>query len=388
MAIIPRPDILYLQSLQPSNMVWAYNQQFTLSLTLNQTLSTFFSSSPWSFSNKNIRTDLELDPLVDHAFTPRFSPDFVKKAFASPPTGLEIILERQKTLESLSSNTSQRELLSDVEEMLYRVITTMIDLDEKRRIGGYSSSSGQMLAGQVTVLTSYIHSVEALSQFSQGSEIFRSLAAYGSKISESDEFKELKRYVDAFTNEYKVTLEVVVDSTGYVQRTSVLDIDVGKKFTPRGLRNRLKLMRLHVSPHEVVSSWINTIYERNKAQMSEFSLLLGPLDFYSSLLRFYDEMEKKNVPLTLPEMLPMERREAFIPAMRNPLLLFQKGDNDTYLIDDGGDIIPNDVSYNHAGDLFHRLWTEQRGKDGVHQRPWHLCSPCTQRCKNPLFSFS
>ena len=141
-------------------------------------------------------------------------------------------------------------------------------------------------------------------------------------------------------------MEVAVDAVGAVTGLNIVGINTSGSFTRNGflpnLRGRGVLGKLGVDHYEIVAQAIDKIVNKNLKQISEASFLLGPLDFYLSALNFYDQMGVKSVVLTLPEIIDMKERATFIPGVRNPLLLYKKGEK---RIEKGNDIVPNDISY-------------------------------------------
>ncbi len=347
MSVIPRPDILYLGEAVPTNTVWGFSPKAEEQpqVYIDEMISALFSQSEHSFNHPEMREDLELDTLVDKAFEPDYCKDFVRKVFSSAPTRRDIILDRQQTLETLFQNADERKRVGDVAQSLNGIVKTLLDIDKQKRVRNFAYTGG-LLAAEVTLLSSYVDIVNSLGELPESSQALRQLREFGRVVKASQDFQELEQYSTAFRNRYTFTLEVAVDAVGAVTGLNIVSINTSGSFTRNGflpnLRGRGVLGKLGVDNYEIVAQAIDKIVNKNLKQISEASFLLGPLDFYLSALRFYEQMEAKGIVLTLPEITGVEERATFIPGVRNPLLLFKKGEK---RIEKGDNIVPNDVSY-------------------------------------------
>lgn len=345
--IIPRPDILYLGEAVPTNTVWGFSPKAEEQpqVYIDEMMSALFTQPEDSFNHPEMREDLELDTLVDKAFEPDYSKEFVRKAFSSAPTRREVILDRQQTLETLFQNPEERRRMGEVAQSLNGIVKTLLDIDKQKRLRNFAYTGG-LLAAEVTLLSGYVDVINSLCELPESSEALRQLGDFGRAVKASDNFRELEQYSDAFRNRYTFTLEVAVDAVGAVTGMNIVGINESGRFTKGGLVQNLQgrrvLGKLGVDNYGIVAQAIDKIVNKNLKQISEASFLLGPLDLYLSALDFYDQMEAKGVELTLPEITEMEERATFIPGVRNPLLLYKKGDK---RIEKGSDIVPNDVSY-------------------------------------------
>ena len=347
MAIIPRPDVLYLGEAVQTNTVWGFSPKAEEQpqVYIDEMMSALFTPPEHSFNHPEMREDLELDTLVDKAFEPNYSKEFVRKVFSSAPTKRDVILDRQKTLEILFQNADERKRIGDVAQSLNGIIKTLLDIDKQKRLRDFAYTGG-LLAAEVTLLSGYVDMIHSLGELPELSQALRQLREFGRTIKTSEDFQELEQYSTAFRNRYTFTLEVAVDPVGAVTGLNIVSINTSGSFTRNGflpnLRGRRVLQKLRVDNYEIVAQAIDKIVNKNLKQISEASFLLGPLDFYLSALRFYDQMEAKGVTLTLPEIIDMKERATFIPGVRNPLLLYKKGEK---RIEKGNDIVPNDISY-------------------------------------------
>lgn len=347
MAVIPRPDILYLGETVPTNTVWGFNPKAEEQpqAYIDEMMSALFTQPEHSFNHPEMREDLELDTLVDKAFEPDYSKEFVRKVFSSAPTKRDVIFDRQQTLETLFQNADERKRVRDVAQSLNGIVKTLLDIDKQKRLRNFAYTGG-LLAAEVTLLSGYVEVINSLGELPEPSQALRQLREFGRVVKASQDFQELEQYSAAFRNRYTFTLEVAVDAVGAVTGLNIVGINTSGSFTRYGflpnLRGRRILGKLRVDHYEIVAQAIDKIVNKNLKQISEASFLLGPLDFYLSALRFYEQMEAKGIVLTLPEITDMEKRATFIPGVRNPLLLYKKGEK---RIEKGSDIVPNDVSY-------------------------------------------
>lgn len=348
MSVIPIPDILYLGEATPTNTVWGFSPKAEEQpqVYIDEMMSALFTQPEHSFNHPEMREDLELDTLVEKAFEPDYSKDFVRKVFASAPTLKDVILDRQQTLETLFQNANERKRVGDVAQSLNAIVRTLLDIDQQERLHNFAYTGG-LLAAEVTVLSGYVDVINSLGELSESSQALRQLREFGRVVKASQDFQELEQYSTAFRNRYTFTLEVTVDAVGAVTKLNIVSINTSGSFTRNGflpnLQGRGVLGKLGVDNYEIVAQAIDKIVNKNLEQISETSFLLGPLDFYLSALRFYEQMEAKGIVLTLPEITDIEERATFIPGVRNPLLLYKKGEK---RIEKGSDIVPNDVSYN------------------------------------------
>jgi len=347
MGVVPKPDTLYLEESRPSNIVWGYSlkAEEQSQAFIDDMLSALFQSSDAAFNHPELREDLELDTLVDQAFRPEFAPEFVRQVFASAPTNRAVVIDRQKTLETLYNEPGQRQELQDIAQSLNGIVQTLIDIDKQKRLKDYAYTGG-LLAAEVTLLSGYVDAIHRLTNLTQSSEALAKLADFGRDIQATGNFRELETYSDAFRNRHTLSLEVAVDAIGAVTGLNIVDIDKSGRFTRRGflpnIGGRLLLGRLKVDEYKIVAQAIDKIIDKNIKQISEATFLLGELDFYLSCLRFYDAMETKGVSMSLPAITDDAERKTHISNVRNPLLLYKKGEKN---IERGKDIIPNDISY-------------------------------------------
>lgn len=345
MTIITRPDILYLQEATPTNMIWGFGPKAEEQpqVYIDQMMSTLFTQPEASFKHPEIKQDLELDVLVEKAFNPRYCRKFVTKALAAAPTTQEVIIDRQRTLETLCQNTEVKEKVSNIAQLLNGLIKTLIRIDQCKQVRNVYSAG--LLAAEVPLLSHYVDVIDSLSQLPESSYVLRKIREFGREIEATDNFQEVKRYSHAFRNRYTFTLEVAVDAIGAISKMNILKINESGRFTKRGfttnMGGRFLLRALEVDKHNVVARMVDGIVNKNLGQISEMSFLLGPLDFYLSALNFYDQMASKGLELALPEIVAKEERAIFVAKAKNPLLLYKKGDK----VEHGRDIVSNDVSY-------------------------------------------
>lgn len=347
MGVIARPDLLYLRATAPANILWGFSPKAEEQpqAYIDEMLSALFTSPEESFNHPELRVDLELDTIIDKAFEPAYSKDFVRKVFASAPTKRDVILDRQQTLETLFQNPEERNKVGTIAQSLNGIIKTLLDLDKQKKLRNFAYT-GSLLAAEVTLLSGYVDVINSLGELPESSQALHQLKEFGRAVKASEDFQELEQYSTAFRNRYTFTLEVAVDAVGAVTRINIVGINESDRFTRKRLVPNLQgnriLDHLGVDNYEIVAQAIDKIVNKNLKQISEASFLLGPLDFYLSALRFYEQMEAKGIALTLPEITDLEERATFIPGLRNPLLLYKKGEKK---IEKGNDIVPNDVSY-------------------------------------------
>ncbi|GEM_PF-4650826 len=352
MGVIARPDILYLQPAVPTNVVWGYNQKAEeqLDVCIDEMLCALLAPPEATFRHPELREDLELDLLVDKAFNPAFCPEFVKRVIATASTDKAIIENRQQTLEYLFQRPDDRTSVEKIALSLNGLVKLLVDIDKQKKLSKINPNvqqySGGLLAAEVTLLSGYVDVVHQLASLPDPSNALQQLAQFGKTIEQSDAFKELETYSIAFRNRHVLTLEVILDAVGGITGVQVTGVQASGSFSRYGLMlNRggeRVLGRFGIDPYTLVAEAIDKIVAKNVQQISEATFLLGPLDMYLSCLRFYEEMAKRDVPLMLPEIKEAEHRDAHIPGVRNPLLLYQKGEK---RIMSGADIVSNDILY-------------------------------------------
>ncbi len=356
--IIPRPDILYFRErLDPVNIFWSHSEEDNVTVS-DRIFGTLHTTPENTFAHDSLRADLELDVLVDKAFSPRFAPEYVKKVLASASTDKHVIVARQESLEYLLQDNSTRDKVDTISVSLLNIIDRLRERDKLAKTEGYIVSGGR-LAADITLLVSYADAVTALSLLSESSELTRRLSNYGKEIQETANFRELQKYIDAFKNRYRFNIEVSIDAMGGVTNVRVANVEQGPSIRKGSLRINSVLSRLGVDRTEVIGLAMHQKVIENVQQINELTFLLGPLDLYLSCLRFYDSMKEKGVGLVLPELLDKGQRRAYIPYMKNPLLLFKKGTNKA---ETGEDIVPNTIQYGSDDKFFDITGPNSGGK--------------------------
>lgn len=377
MDIIIRPDILYFRKdLQPVKIKWGYSQKSQdVPVYIDNLFAACYMAPPETFQHSTIEEDLELDVLVDKAFKSRFVPIYIKKVLAAASNNLDTIKNRQETLEYLVNNNSYASRLDEIANSLYRMIGLFIEIDEKKRTESYALHGG-ILAGQIKLLVEYTKIINSFSNLTL-SPIDKVLSEFARIVQQTPEFQELERYTNAFRNKYVVTIEAIIDAMGDIHSARFADIKTDKEFTASWLHSRKGFnlfCKLGVDDYKIISKATETITQKNTGQMSELTFLLGPIDFYLSALNFYKEMELRNLPLEVPNLLGIKKQRAEILGMKNPLLFYKKGERN---IETGDNIVPNDIVIND-GQRFFIITGPNSGGKTVNVKGIGLCYQLAQ----------
>jgi len=206
-------------------------------------------------------------------------------------------------------------------------------------------------------LQGYLDFVQIFPQFEAAqSSALRSIDSFFEKVQGSDEFKELKGWLEAGNKAYhpfELRFREILDLDKYKKLDKTLALDAFKCFI-REISKIRSFFDLEMTYSEIIKKQ-NKFIPQAEETVNRDDPLYSQLSFYDAYEQYFARLRKEEgVPITMPKILPNQERRMKIVGARDPLSpemdisfdVTYKPDSDTYDISTSG---------NHDG-----LWYKKR----------------------------
>lgn len=333
-----------------------------------------FHSPVAYFTNGDLQQDLNLEQVVDHLLRPRFAPQFQQHVLAHAPADLETTLYRQGAVRELVEKPEMAKGLEDGMEMFAQLICSTLNraytFHQVQRM--WSATRRQklkiLMPYNLDVLQRYTAMVDQFTKTLQGAESrpMQRLGEYFTDIRDSKFFKDVFPVFDvSYFKDHRISLDVTVGRNGVLTASEYQRSERANRIPAFRLISRsgplafipafFKMLSL---PSTFVMDATNTVVQKNIDELLKVAEIIAPLEFYTSGASFYRRMEKIEMPVQLPTVLPKEERRMHLPNARNPLLLYQEGVDERNV----SRIIPNNVEFDGDQNMFVITGSNNGGK--------------------------
>ncbi len=291
-----------------------------------------------NLANDFITDDLNLADVVKHILRPRFTPVFQLSLIEGAPVDRGTTVYRQEGVRELVEKPAMAKELEDVVDTYAHLICKVLNRSAQMQTRAYAYAGrrqGLKLLNRhnLEILQTYckmVHDLEATVADAESRPMQR-LQQYVKDVKDSDFFKDIHPVFDvAYFKNYRLSVDVSVGRDGVfagaIYRDSELPSKIpGFRFIKNSAGMAWAFVKMLSLPTTYAMDATNSVVQGNLNELLKLGEIVGALEFYTGSAGFHRRMTEIDMPVTFPEITPIEERSTHFEQARNPLLLYQQG---------------------------------------------------------------
>ncbi len=313
-----------------------------------------FSPTSSAFNARYSAEDLHVLLLVKELLGTKYGGPLVYSALTAPPTDIDDIRFRQGITRELLENAQARQEFENQYKNLVSIVNAY------QRLVGANAGQGSMqdsyyyprgdeaarqFAAKIVLLHEYLRAVEAMQKASFESGL-KYLSGYAKSLSESDTFREMAKFVRAFTGHLTVSANIRISFNELGGISSVNISPVSETERPASERFRTGLQKLTPFYTDALIDMTKGFVDQLLNDILLMASYLGELEFYRGALIFAQRLEQNGIPTKMPDFT--NEAGVNIKALHNPLILLQDFNDGIRSMRS----VPNDLHFDEQRKLY------------------------------------